>query len=80
MSNRNYYAHIQYHGLLDPNGYGETYVDVTNYYLAPYLGNNVYGVWVIYNGRDEEEGYTQNPSGSMNTVVFQVPGIRNNFV
>ena len=75
MSNRNYYAHIQYHGLLDPNGYGETYVDVTNYYLAPYLGNNVYGVWVIYNAREEEEGYTQKPSGNMNTVVFQTQGI-----
>ncbi len=75
MSNRHYYAHMDYHGLLDPNGYGETYVDITNLYLAPYLGNNIYGEWIIYNGKGEEEGYTQSPSGSSNTVVFHSPGI-----
>jgi len=75
MFNRTYFAKVMFNGLLNHNGYGETFVGVTNYYSAPYIGNNVYGVWEVFNAKGEKEGYTENPSGSTNTIVFNVPSL-----
>lgn len=75
MSNRRYYKKTYFNGLLNPNGYGETQIGVSSYYSAPYLGNNITGIWDVTDAKGEYDGFTENPSGSTNTITFSKHGL-----
>jgi hypothetical protein len=71
MGSRNYYNVRTY----QMDGPGEVTVGDNNNYVVLLPFNGMYCVWDVTNAKGEEDGFSQNISGNVNTLNFQRAGI-----